>query len=76
MKASHRGSRRVYWIFGAAVLLPGLVVFASHRPDGAGYQSAPPEGASQKKAPAGDALRLNTLGVAYLNQQKSAEAQR
>jgi len=34
------------------------------------------DGARQKKAPAGDALRLNTLGVAYLNQQKSAEAQK
>src|SRR6266481_2247686 len=77
MKARHWGSRRLYWIFVAAVLpLPGLVLFASHRPGEENYQTASATGARQKKAPAGDALRLNTLGVAYLNQQKSAEAQK
>src|SRR6266403_2054954 len=77
MKARHWGSRRLYWIFVAAVLLlPGLVLYASNRPGEENYQTASATEARQKKAPAGDALRLNTLGVAYLNQQKSAEAQK
>jgi tetratricopeptide (TPR) repeat protein len=77
MKAWHRGLQRVYWIFAAALLLlPGLVVLASHRTDKAANLNAPATASSQKKAPAGDALRLNTLGVAYLNQGKAAEAQK
>src|SRR6266403_6050791 len=76
MKARHWGSRRLYWIFVAVLLSPGLVLFASHRPGEENYQTASATGTRQKKAPAGDALRLNTLGVAYLNQQKSAEAQK
>ncbi len=77
MKVRHLSSWRVRWIFGAAaLLLPGLGMFASHRTDQAVNLSAPATGSGQKKTPAGDALRLNTLGVAYLNQQKSAEAQK
>jgi tetratricopeptide (TPR) repeat protein len=77
MKASHRSSRRQYLLIGAAaLLLPGLVAFASHRSDETVRQSVPMTPGSQKKAPAGDALRLNTLGVAYLNQGKAAEAQK
>ena len=77
MKASHSGSRRQYLIIGAAaLLLPGLVAFASHRSDENSVKSVPMTPGSQKKAPAGDTLRLNTLGVAYLNQGKSVEAQK
>src|SRR5258708_6016264 len=77
MKARHWGSRHLYLIFVAAVVvLPGLVLFASHRPGEENYQTASATGARQKKAPAGDALRLNNLGVAHLNQQKWAEAQK
>jgi tetratricopeptide (TPR) repeat protein len=77
MKAPHWGSRRQYLIIGVvALLLPGIVAFASHRADGTVGQSTPITPGSQKKAPVGDALRLNSLGVAYLNQGKSVEAQK
>jgi tetratricopeptide (TPR) repeat protein len=58
--------RRWYGICGLGILLlPGLLAFTGRR-----------AGQSAKKAPVGDALRLNTLGVAYMNQQKSGEAQK
>src|SRR5258708_36616706 len=77
MKARHWGLGRLCWIFGGGVLLlPGLVLFAAHRPGEENYQTASATGARQKKAPAGDALRLNTLGVAHRNQQKSGQAQK
>src|SRR5215470_15975721 len=63
--------RRWHGVAGLGILLlPALLALGGWR--GAG------QGAKQdaKKAPAGDALRLNTLGVAYMNQQKSAEAQK
>jgi len=64
MKVSKKASFRV-WIFGVALaLLPGLYVFAHH---------ANPSG---QKSPTGDALRLNTLGAAHLNQGKAAEGQK
>jgi tetratricopeptide (TPR) repeat protein len=76
MKVRHWGLRQLYWSFAAAVLLlPGLVLFASHPYDRNSEQNAATTG-SRKKAPAGDALRLNTLGVAYLNQGKAAEGQK
>jgi tetratricopeptide (TPR) repeat protein len=76
MKFRQRGSRQVHWIVGTAILLlPGLVVFASHRTEDVVNFRTPATSASQKKVPVGDALRLNTLGVAYLNQGKSTEAQ-
>ena len=77
MEARQLGSRRLYLIFGAALLLlPGFVVFASRRTDEAASLNAPTTAGAQKRAPAGDALRLNTLGVAYLNQGKAAEGQK
>jgi tetratricopeptide (TPR) repeat protein len=77
MKFRQLGSRQVRWIVGAVMLLlPGLVMFASHRKDEAANFDAPATESGQKKTPAGDALRLNTLGVAYLNQGKSTEAQK
>ena len=76
MEARQLGSRRLYLIFGAALLLlPGFVVFGSRRTDEAASLNAPTTAGAQKRAPAGDALRLNTLGVAYLNQGKAAEGQ-
>ena len=66
MKLWKTVARRRYWIFGLGVLLlPGLLAFGRRR-----------TGQNAKKAPAGEALRLNTLGVAYMNQQKSGEAQK
>ncbi len=77
MKASHWGTRRQYLVICvAALVLPGIVAFASHRPGVTVRQRAPITPGSQKKAPAGDGLRLNSLGVAYLNQGKSVEAQK
>jgi len=75
MKARNWGLRRVKWIFGVlALLLPTLVVFASRRATEAFPQNAPSR--SPKKTLASGALRLNTLGVAYLNQGKAAEGQK
>jgi len=74
MKVWRRVSYRREWIAGIAlVLLPGLAAIAGRR--GAreidrGLQ------AEARREPNGKALRLNTLGVAYMNQQKSAEAQK
>jgi tetratricopeptide (TPR) repeat protein len=66
MKLWKTVTRRRYWVFGLGVLLlPGLLAFGRRR-----------TGQNRKQVPAGDALRLNTLGVAYMNQQKSAEAQK
>jgi tetratricopeptide (TPR) repeat protein len=77
MKVSYWGSRRLNLIFGAVVLLvPGLVLFASHRANETANLGASATRSCQKKEPAGDALRLNTLGVAYLNQGKAAEGQK
>ena len=71
MKIRGWGLRGGFWILGlAVVVLPALVMYASrHADEGVGTSS-------QKKTPAGDALRLNTLGVAYLNQGKAAEGQK
>src|ERR1700730_10184257 len=75
MKARHGGLRCVYWILGvSALLLPALVVFASLRTEEAFTQNATT--GSQKKTLATAALRLNSLGVAYLNQGKAAEGQK
>ena len=77
MRIRHWGLQRGFWIFGLGVLLlPGLAVFAAHRSFPSANTSAPTTSSSQKKSPAGDALRLNTLGVAYLNQGKAAEGQK
>ena len=68
---------RRLWIAGMAlVLLPGLAVFAARRGNRSGAEVAQETKTGGKKAPAGEALRLNSLGVAYMNQQKSAEAQK
>ena len=75
MKARNRGLRRVNWILGvSALLLPALVVFASRRTTEAFTQNATSR--SPKKTLASGSLRLNTLGVAYLNQGKAAEGQK
>jgi tetratricopeptide (TPR) repeat protein len=72
MKFFERARHRSYWIAGLAlVLLPGLAAFA-----GLGAGRSGGAKAASRKAPSGEALRLNTLGVAYMNQQKSAEAQK
>ena len=77
MKVRHWGLRRGFWIFGLAVLLlPALAMYAAHRSGQSANTSAPKTPGSQKKSLAGDALRLNTLGVAYLNQGKAAEGQK
>src|SRR6267142_1706328 len=77
MKVRHWGSRRGFWIFGLVVLLlPTFGIFPAHRGVQTANLSAPATRGGQKKAPAGDALRLNTLGVGYLNQGKAAEGQK
>ena len=77
MKIWRRERRRRYWLSGLGlVLLPGLVVFASRRTEREAPESSPRAKAETKKAPAADALRLNTLGVAYMNQQKSKEGEK
>jgi len=77
MKVKHWGLRCGFWILGLAVLLlPALAMFAAHRSGQSANTSAPKTLSGQKKSPAGDALRLNTLGVAYLNQGKAAEGQK
>src|SRR5258707_13057459 len=54
MKARHWSSRRLYWIFVAAVsLLPGLVFFALNRPGEENYQSASSTEDRRKEEPAG-----------------------
>jgi len=76
MKVFERVMGRRWWISGVVlVLLPVLVAFGGTRiaRNEASTQDAK---AVTRKAPAGEALRLNTLGVAYMNQQKSAEAQK
>ena len=75
MKIRKKVSRRWYWIL-CLVLLPSLVGFAARRGNRNEALDAQAAKTSGKKAPAGEALRLNTLGVAYLNQQKGAEAQK
>src|SRR5215475_598780 len=75
MKVSKKVSARG-WIFGAALaLLPGLFAFGRHA-NTRGSSTEQSAAASGQKAPTGDALRLNTLGVAYLNQGKSADGQK
>jgi tetratricopeptide (TPR) repeat protein len=62
-------------IFGIVLALPGLFAFGDYaNSEGNSGQQVGTTGG--KKAPAGDALRLNTLGVAHLNQGKSTEAQK
>jgi tetratricopeptide (TPR) repeat protein len=77
MKVWKNVIHRRYWFSGIAlVLLPCWAAFAGRRiarGDAASLQEAK---AASRKAPKGEALRLNTLGVAYMNQQKSAEAQK
>jgi Tfp pilus assembly protein PilF len=68
-QVSHRAS----WTLGL-VLLVGLLAVAGRGPQET--QRASRKNVGQKKEPPGEALRLNTLGVAYLNQQKAAEAQK
>jgi tetratricopeptide (TPR) repeat protein len=76
MKFFEREMCRSYWVAGLAlVLLPSLGAFAARRISGSSAQSQEAQTA-ERKAPRGGALRLNTLGVAYMNQQKSAEAQK
>jgi tetratricopeptide (TPR) repeat protein len=77
MKVRNLGSRRRYLILGVALLLlPGLVVFASRRTNEAASLNTRTTAGAQKQGLAGDALRLNTLGVAYLNQGKAADGQK
>ena len=75
MKARNWGLRPVNWILGvSALLLTVLVVFTSRRTAEAFTQNPPSR--SPKKTLASGALRLNTLGVANLNQGKAAEGQK
>src|SRR5215813_1887455 len=70
--------KKVYlagWIFGLAVTLPGLLAFAYHTNPRTNVQQKTTAAGGQK-APAAETLRLNTLGVAHLNQGKSADAQK
>src|SRR6266702_5463349 len=77
MNVRNLGSRRLFLIFGATLLLlPSLVVLASRQGEEAVSANARGEALAEKKAPAGDALRLNSLGVAYLNQGNAAEGQK
>ncbi|HWY07563.1 MAG TPA: FG-GAP-like repeat-containing protein [Candidatus Acidoferrales bacterium] len=77
MKVRHWVLRRVFWILGLGVLLlPALAMYAAHRSGQSANTNSPKSPGSQKKSPAGDALRQNTLGVAYLNQGKAAEGQK
>ena len=72
-----RAVGRRYWVTGIGLLLlPGLVAFAARRVNRSGALDSQELKSNGKKAPAGEALRLNSLGVAYMNQQKSAEAQK
>jgi tetratricopeptide (TPR) repeat protein len=68
---NHAARRRICWIalIAAGIVLPGGLLRAR--------QAAKPSGSQETRAekPA-DAARLNNLGVAYLNQQRFAEAQR
>jgi tetratricopeptide (TPR) repeat protein len=63
------------WVFVVALAMPGLFAFGHHSNPWAnvGGQAAPAGG---QKTPAQESLRLNTLGVAHLNQGKSADAQK
>ncbi len=75
MKARNWGLRRVNWILVvSAFLLPAFVVFAPRRTAEAFTQNA--MSTSQQKTLLSGALRLNTLGVAYLNQGKAAEGEK
>src|SRR5882724_3440915 len=75
MKARNWGLRPVNWILGvSALLLTVLVGFTSRRTAEAFTQNPPSK--SPKKTLASGALRLNTLGVANLNQGKAAEGQK
>src|SRR5215468_4837331 len=77
MKVREKSLYERCWIAGSALLLlSGLLTVAAHRPNPEDVSGPQTTQASNKKAPAGEALRLNTLGVAYMNQQKSAEAQK
>src|SRR5262245_60405577 len=63
------------WVFVVALALPGLFAFAhdsNPRANVRGQAAA----AGGQKTPAEETLRLNTLGVAHLNQGKSADAQK
>jgi len=62
-------------IFGVVLALPGLFAFG-HYANSAGSSRQQVAAAGGQRVPAGDALRLNTLGVAHLNQGKSADAQK
>jgi tetratricopeptide (TPR) repeat protein len=77
MRVRYWGLRRGFWIIWLTVLLlPALAMYAAHRGGQSVNTSSSETPNSQKKSPAGDALRLNTLGVASLNQGKAAEGQK
>src|ERR1700739_223867 len=76
MKFAMEVSRRFVLFLIGLVLLPAIAIIP------AGHLRAPRASSSQKpavdapKKVSPEALRLNTLGVAYMNQGKSADAQK
>jgi tetratricopeptide (TPR) repeat protein len=77
MKIRERFFYKRCWIAGSALLLlPGLLTVEAYRGNPEDVSGPATTQGGNKKLPAGEALRLNTLGVAYMNQQKSAEAQK
>jgi Tfp pilus assembly protein PilF len=77
MKVRERANYRPWWVTGAVlVLLPALAAVAGRHIPSSVATGLQESKTTSRKAPAGEALRLNTLGVAYMNQQKSAQAQK
>ncbi|HKN24561.1 MAG TPA: FG-GAP-like repeat-containing protein [Candidatus Acidoferrum sp.] len=75
MDSMNKELRRWFVVVGSFVCL-GFLVFSSELRSRAMQSTAQPKtSATTKKLPS-EALRLNTLGVAYMNQGKSAEAQK
>ncbi len=75
MDSMNKELRRWFVVVGSFVCL-GFLVFSSELRSRAMQSTAQPKTSATTKKISSEALRLNTLGVAYMNQGKSAEAQK
>jgi len=66
-----------HWVsFVGSLAFLAVILFSSALPFRATQSQAEPKAAATSKKISAEALRLNTLGVAYMNQGKNAEAQK
>jgi len=76
MAFAHFSSRHRFFVMGALLTLLAVGSLAALHLKASQLPPAPKPGLAADKGISPEALRLNTLGVAYMNQQKAAEAQK